>query len=64
LGLWITKQIAQKRGGRIEFRSSCEPGKNGTCFSLILPAATNMAQGARAGSYLLENENRCASLPS
>jgi PAS domain S-box-containing protein len=64
LGLWITKQIAQKRGGRIEFRSSCEPGRNGTCFSLILPAARGVAQAAEAGVGLLENESRCAGLPS
>jgi PAS domain S-box-containing protein len=42
LGLWITKQIARKRGGRIEFRSNCEPGKNGTCFSLVLPAGDSL----------------------
>src|SRR5215472_10469850 len=61
LGLWITKQIAQKRGGRIEFRSSCEPGKNGTCFSLILPAGRDAALAAEGGNHLLGNEKHFAS---
>jgi signal transduction histidine kinase len=49
LGLWMTKQLVQKRGGRVEFRSSCDPGKSGTCFSLILPAGGGLPQAARTG---------------
>jgi PAS domain S-box-containing protein len=64
LGLWITKQIAQKRGGSIEFRSSCEPGKNGTCFSLILPTGRSMAQAAEAGNHPLGYEKDFAGIPS
>jgi PAS domain S-box-containing protein len=64
LGLWITKQIAHKRGGSIEFRSNCEPGKNGTCFSLILPASRGMAEAAEGDNHLLEKEHHCAGVPS
>jgi signal transduction histidine kinase len=56
LGLWITKQIAQKRGGRIEFRSSCEPGKNGTCFSLVLPASNSLIPTYPTGDRVFASE--------
>jgi PAS domain S-box-containing protein len=46
LGLWITKQLVEKRGGRLELRSKREPGESGTCFSIILPASTSVALAA------------------
>jgi PAS domain S-box-containing protein len=52
LGLWMTKQLVQKRGGRVGFHSSCEPGKSGTCFSLLLPAERRMAQAATWGEVI------------
>jgi PAS domain S-box-containing protein len=39
LGLWITKDLLEKRGGSIRFRSSIGAGRSGTAMSLFLPAA-------------------------
>ena len=38
IGLWVTKSIVEKVGGRIEVTSSTM-GKIGTCFSIFLPAS-------------------------
>jgi signal transduction histidine kinase len=38
LGLWVVKGIVAKHGGTIRMRSSTRPGKNGTVFSIFLPA--------------------------
>ena len=40
LGLWVANGIISRLGGSIQVRSSVEPGKNGTCFSLFLPDVT------------------------
>ena len=37
IGLWVTKSIVEKMGGKIEVVSSTT-GKTGTCFSIFLPA--------------------------
>jgi signal transduction histidine kinase len=37
IGLWVTKGIVDKVGGRIEIASSTT-GKTGTCFTIFLPA--------------------------
>ena len=37
IGLWVTKSIVDKVGGRIEVQSSMA-GTKGTCFSIFLPA--------------------------
>jgi protein-histidine pros-kinase len=37
IGLWVSKSIVDKLGGRIEVVSSTT-GKTGTCFSIFLPA--------------------------
>jgi signal transduction histidine kinase len=37
IGLWVTKSIVDKVGGRIEVVTSTT-GKTGTCFSIFLPA--------------------------
>jgi protein-histidine pros-kinase len=39
IGLWVTKSIVDKVGGRIEVASSTT-GKKGTCFSILFPATT------------------------
>src|SRR5262249_52787381 len=44
LGLWVSRQIVEKHGGNIEFRTSSEEGHSGTCFSVVLP--TNRSHGA------------------
>jgi PAS domain S-box-containing protein len=37
LGLWITKSLVEKSGGRIRFRSRPEAGVTGTVFSVFVP---------------------------
>ena len=37
LGLWITKGIVERHGGKIRFRSSVEEGRSGTAFMVFLP---------------------------
>jgi signal transduction histidine kinase len=37
LGLWISKEIIDKHGGSIQFRSSTKAGKSGTIFSIFIP---------------------------
>jgi PAS domain S-box-containing protein len=37
LGLWVSRGIVKKHGGRIEVRSCKRPGKSGTVFSVLLP---------------------------
>ncbi len=44
IGLWVTKSIVDKVGGRIEVVSSTT-GKTGTCFSIILPATNTRISG-------------------
>lgn len=41
LGLWVAKQIIEKHGGRIAFRSRRDPGSSGTIFSIFLPLKLN-----------------------
>jgi signal transduction histidine kinase len=36
LGLWVSKQIVEKHGGSIRFRSVTTGGKTGTVFSVVL----------------------------
>jgi PAS domain S-box-containing protein len=37
LGLWVSKNIVQKHGGHIRHKSSVQPGKSWTAFSISLP---------------------------
>jgi signal transduction histidine kinase len=37
IGLWVTKQLVEKRGGQISVASSTESGKSGTVVSLFVP---------------------------
>jgi PAS domain S-box-containing protein len=37
LGLWVTKQLVEKHGGRISVRSTTRPDRHGTVFSIVLP---------------------------
>jgi signal transduction histidine kinase len=39
LGLWVSQGIVQKHAGTILMRSSTYPNRNGTAFSIFLPAA-------------------------
>jgi PAS domain S-box-containing protein len=38
LGLWVTKQIVEKHGGSIRFRSRAVGKSTGTVFSVVIPA--------------------------
>jgi PAS domain S-box-containing protein len=40
IGLWVTKSLVEKAGGRIEVMSSTTVGK-GTCFSIFLPSSVS-----------------------
>jgi PAS domain S-box-containing protein len=53
IGLWVTKSILEKVGGRIEVVSSTT-GEKGTCFSIFLPA-TNAGTGEQTAET---QENR------
>jgi signal transduction histidine kinase len=37
LGLWVTEEIVKKNGWKMQVRSSGEPGRSGTTFSLCMP---------------------------
>jgi two-component system CheB/CheR fusion protein len=37
LGLWVASGIVNKHGGWIRVRSSTQPGRSGTCFSVFFP---------------------------
>jgi PAS domain S-box-containing protein len=46
LGLWVSKQIVEKHGGTIRFRSRCTGEKTGTVFSIVLKAESHHAGNA------------------
>lgn len=37
LGLWVSRGIVEKHGGKIALRSCTRPGRSGTVFSILLP---------------------------
>ncbi len=39
LGLWVSRELIEKRGGYLTVRSSVDGGRSGTVFSLFLPAS-------------------------
>jgi signal transduction histidine kinase len=48
LGLWLTRNIIHKYNGRIRVRSSVDPGRSGTVFSVFWPAAADLSAEASA----------------
>jgi signal transduction histidine kinase len=44
LGLWVSREIVQKYGGTITFRSSVHPHRTGTVFSVFLPTTVALAK--------------------
>lgn len=40
IGLWVARQLVERRGGQISVASSTEPGKSGTTITIFLPFAT------------------------
>ena len=49
LGLWVSKNLVEKNGGTISVKSSVEPEKNGSVFSVQLPAAAYKKAAVRNG---------------
>jgi PAS domain S-box-containing protein len=47
LGLWVSKQLIEKHGGRIQVHSSVRGPRTGTVFSLLLPAAASQERQAK-----------------
>lgn len=39
IGLWVAKQLVERRGGRISIASSAEEGKSGTSITIFIPLA-------------------------
>lgn len=48
LGLWVSRQLIEKHGGRIRFRSSCAPARRGTTFSFTVPRTNAESQRVSA----------------
>jgi PAS domain S-box-containing protein len=42
LGLWVTKEIVDRHGGRIEVDSVSDNGSSGTTFSVLLPLSADV----------------------
>jgi two-component system NtrC family sensor kinase len=45
LGLWLSKQIVEKKGGSIRVRSCANREQRGTTFSIVLPQTPSNASG-------------------
>ncbi len=54
LGLWVSKGIVERHGGRIRLRSRVTPGRSGTVFSVFLPANGAEAREDQSGRVLKE----------
>ncbi len=46
LGLWVSREIVRKHGGKIRFRSTVAPRRSGTVFSIFLPGEANQTAKA------------------
>jgi PAS domain S-box-containing protein len=44
IGLWIAKQLVEKRGGQISIASSAEAGKSGTAVTISVPLVVPLAK--------------------
>jgi signal transduction histidine kinase len=40
LGLWVSREIAERYGGTIRFRTNSGTQRHGTVFSVLLPAVS------------------------
>jgi PAS domain S-box-containing protein len=45
IGLWVTKQLVEARGGQIAVSSNTEPGKSGTRVTIFIPFAAPKRPG-------------------
>lgn len=48
LGLWVSRQLIEKHGGTVRFRSSVGGERTGTVFSVVLPAEESSQSAASA----------------
>lgn len=44
IGLWVAKQLVERRSGQISITSSTEPGKSGTTVTIFLPFARSASR--------------------
>jgi PAS domain S-box-containing protein len=51
LGLWLTKEIVERHGGRIEVISRAD-GKQGAAFRILLPASSDLSEAAASDGGL------------
>jgi signal transduction histidine kinase len=47
IGLWVTKQLVERRDGQIAITSSTEPGKSGTSVTIYIPFANTEKPGRK-----------------
>ncbi len=50
LGLWVTKELVEKNGGAISFRSNCHDHASGTCFVVVLPVSVSAIHNSVAAN--------------
>lgn len=46
IGLWIARQLAERRGGQISIASSTKRGRSGTCVTIFIPFAAPTAKSS------------------
>ena|SRR5579864_5188022 len=51
LGLWLSKSIVERHGGRMKVKSRVEPGRSGTVFSVFIPAQAVPTEAAAQVRY-------------
>lgn len=51
LGLWVSRAIALRNGGRMMLRSTNRPARSGTCVSVFLPGHHAAGPGISLGAY-------------
>jgi signal transduction histidine kinase len=57
LGLWITRGIVEKHGGKIHVKTSTEPANHGTAVSIFFPdkdTSSNGRPASQIASYLAD----------
>ena len=52
LGLWLSKSIVEKHGGKIRVRSRVQPGQSGTIFSVFWPEAADITDASSKNTDL------------
>lgn len=48
LGLWVTRSLVEKHGGTLRMRTSTDPARHGTVFSVFFPKLPPGSHGERA----------------